>query len=203
MSPRSRLYSTLFAIPALLVLATGMASAQEQPDGALLATTCLGCHGIEHYKNVYPTYYVPKLAGQNAQYISDALKGYRSGQRPHTTMHAQASSLSDAQMQAIAEYFAGQATLEPRDVPNPPESVQTVCVACHAASGVSALPMYPHLAGQHKDYLAESLRQYKLGERKNPIMAGIIMQLGDKLDDEMIDELATWYAKQPGLQTAD
>ncbi len=55
--------------------------------------TCFGCHGVENYKNAYPDYSVPKLRHQHASYIVAALKEYRSGERPHATMHAQAASL--------------------------------------------------------------------------------------------------------------
>ena len=69
------------------------------------AETCLGCHGIEDYKNGYPTFPVPRLGGQNAQYIVDALKGYANGDRPHDTMHAQAATLSEHDMADIAAWF--------------------------------------------------------------------------------------------------
>lgn len=77
-------------------------------DGAALAETCRGCHGIEGYKNVYPTYKVPMLAGQNKDYLVIALKAYKSGERSHQTMQSQAMSLSEQDMEAIAAYFAAQ-----------------------------------------------------------------------------------------------
>lgn len=83
------------------VLAEGDASA-----GRTKATTCLGCHGVPGYNNVYPTYHVPKLGGQHAKYIVSALQAYKAGQRDHGTMHAQASSLSEQDMQDIAAYFS-------------------------------------------------------------------------------------------------
>lgn len=70
--------------------------------------TCVGCHGIPGYNNAYPTYHVPKLAGQHATYIESALKAYRSGDRKHSTMHAQASSLSDQDIKDIAAYLSQQ-----------------------------------------------------------------------------------------------
>jgi cytochrome c553 len=81
----------------------------DAEEGRRIAETCLGCHGIENYKNVYPTYPVPKLCGQNAQYLTDALRAYSSGDRPHGTMHAQAATLSEAEMKDIAAYFADPA----------------------------------------------------------------------------------------------
>ena len=68
--------------------------------------TCVGCHGIPGYSNAYPTYHVPKVAGQHAAYIEAALKAYRSGAREHSTMHAQASSLSDQDIKDIAAYLS-------------------------------------------------------------------------------------------------
>lgn len=82
------------------------ASAQGDPDrGEVLAYTCSGCHGIPFYKNVYPTYSVPKLGGQNQEYLITALKAYRSGERRHPTMQAQAATLSDQDILDVTAYF--------------------------------------------------------------------------------------------------
>ena len=73
--------------------------------GRVKANTCMGCHGIPKYNNVYPTYRVPKLGGQHKEYIIAALKEYREGNRPHKTMAAQAASLSDQDIEDIASYL--------------------------------------------------------------------------------------------------
>lgn len=93
---------------AAIILATPFLTLAEGDPaaGRAAAETCLGCHGIKNYKNVYPTYHVPKICGQNAQYLLDALTGYADGSRPHGTMHAQAATLSDADRQDIAAYFS-------------------------------------------------------------------------------------------------
>ena len=89
-----------------LAIAAGLCSAPAMADTRPVAVeTCLGCHAIENYKNAYPTFHVPKLAGQHAQYIMDALKAYANGERPHSTMHAQAATLSDEDMRTIANWF--------------------------------------------------------------------------------------------------
>jgi cytochrome c553 len=85
----------------MAVLAEGDATA-----GRLKAETCLGCHAVEGYFNVYPTYRVPKLGGQGPAYIESALKAYKSGTRAHDTMHANAADLSDQDMADIAAYMA-------------------------------------------------------------------------------------------------
>lgn len=74
----------------------------------------------------------------------------------------------------------------------------TPCAACHGEDGKGIAPMYPVLAGQHPDYLAHALEQYRNGERKNAIMAGFATALSD--DD--IADLAAWFGSLPGLTTA-
>lgn len=74
--------------------------------GKQLAYTCTGCHGIADYKNAYPSYRVPKIGGQNEQYIVAALTEYRKGERNHPTMKAQASSFSDQDIANIAAYLS-------------------------------------------------------------------------------------------------
>jgi cytochrome c553 len=69
------------------------------------------------------------------------------------------------------------------------------CAACHGADGNSPTgPDFPRLAGQHYDYLLKSLRDYKSGERKNPIMGGQVSGLSAQ---DMAD-LAAYYASQRG-----
>lgn len=91
-----------------LVLAAPLLADSMEDSAATLVETCRGCHGIEGYKNVYPTYKVPMLAGQNKDYLVIALKAYKSGERSHPTMQSQAKTLSEQDMEAIAAYFAAQ-----------------------------------------------------------------------------------------------
>ncbi|MEN8130226.1 MAG: cytochrome c [Pseudomonadota bacterium] len=86
------------------ILSTGQAAGNVEA-GKPMAQTCLGCHGVPSYTNVYPTYHVPKLGGQHPDYIVAALKAYKKGERDHGTMRAQAASLSDQDMADIAAYL--------------------------------------------------------------------------------------------------
>jgi cytochrome c553 len=51
---------------------------------------------------------VPRLGGQKAAYIVNALKEYRTGARDFGTMHAMAMDLTDEDMKQLGDYFAGQ-----------------------------------------------------------------------------------------------
>jgi cytochrome c553 len=81
-------------------------AAGDTEAGKIKSYTCTGCHGIPGYKNVYPTFHVPKLGGQNEAYIVAALKAYRDGERDHKTMVLQSEALSDEDIADIAAYFA-------------------------------------------------------------------------------------------------
>ncbi len=79
------------------------------------------------------------------------------------------------------------------------EAKAATCAACHGANGVSDIASNPILAGQYPSYLEHALRSYRDGSRENAIMAGFAAQLSD----EDIEDLAAWFASQPGpLQTA-
>ena len=104
----SRLLLTGLAF-AFLLLASGAATASGDAEaGKIKGYTCTGCHGIPGYKNVYPTFHVPKLGGQSAVYIEAALKAYRSGEREHSTMNLHAESLSDEDIADIAAWLESE-----------------------------------------------------------------------------------------------
>ncbi len=86
--------------------AVAAAPTGDAESGRLLAYTCQGCHGITGYKNVYPTYHVPRIGGQSAVYLTNALNEYRKGTRSHPTMEAQAQSFSDQDIADIAAFLS-------------------------------------------------------------------------------------------------
>jgi cytochrome c553 len=165
--------------------------------------TCYGCHGVETYKNAYPDYSVPELRHQSAAYIISALHEYRSGDRPHPTMHAQASSLSDQDIEDIAAYLQGEPLTPPAPTGTPPAQA-AACVACHGVNGLGVAapldPKPPILAGQHEDYLIEALKSYRNKRRKNVVMNGMAQLLATDHDLEVV---AHYFAQQPSpLETA-
>jgi cytochrome c553 len=194
-------YLTLLTLGASIAEAQTPAVAGDAKRGQVLAYTCNGCHAIPNYKNVYPTYSVPKLRGQRPEYLVAALKAYKSGERSHGTMHSQAASMNEQDMADIAVYLAGNEVLSKsaNDVPATARPKATeICLACHGTNGVGITADYPTLSGQHRDYLQRALTDYKKGGRKNAIMAG----MSASLTAEDIEQLAAYYAGQkPALET--
>ncbi len=196
--------SCRFVTTVTLVLALGASAsafaAGNAARGKVLSYTCLGCHGIEDYRNAYPDYDVPRLGGQHADYIVAALQEYRSGARSHPTMQVQAATLSDQDMQDIAAYFSSETVVKPdmAGAPTPPAKVATLCVSCHGKDGIAINSAYPDLAGQHENYLEQALQEYKVGERKNAVMSTFIVTL----TAQDIKDVARYYAGlKPGLVT--
>jgi cytochrome c553 len=121
---RTQPLAACFALAVLVSLGVTPAAAQTAPspaapapatapaapagnadNGRLLTYTCQGCHGVTGYKNAYPSYRIPKIGGQSAQYLTQALTEYRLGKRKHPTMQAQAESFSDQDIADIAAYL--------------------------------------------------------------------------------------------------
>lgn len=100
-----RIPLTLLLLSAALPLAS-----QAQTGNADAAkgkiSMCIGCHGIPMYKTAFPEVYsVPKIAGQQPDYIVKALQEYRAGERSHPTMRGIARGLTDQDMADVAAYY--------------------------------------------------------------------------------------------------
>lgn len=102
--PKYRLIAIMFMPFSMMGLA---AAAAEKPPAKEMA--CRACHGALGEKPLSPTY--PKLKGQNKAYLVASLKAYRSGSRSGgmaVMMAMQAKSLSDADIELLAEYYSKQ-----------------------------------------------------------------------------------------------
>jgi cytochrome c553 len=189
----------------LLSWSLGAHAAGDPKLGEKKFYTCYGCHGVANYKNAYPDYSVPKLRHQNGAYLIAALHEYRDGTRPHATMHAQAASLSDQDIEDIAAYLQGAEAVKPGAVSSSKAPKQVApCIACHGDNGLGVEapmdPKPPLLAGQHVDYLEQALTAYRNGRRKNVVMDSMAQLLSS---DEDVKIAAAYFAQHPSpLATA-
>jgi len=195
---KKTVFAAMLCISGAFLAATALAEGDVE-RGAALGYTCLGCHGIEGYRNAYPSYRVPKLGGQKAAYLVIALRGYREGTRAHPTMVAQASSLSDQDIDDVAAYLAsiGKDTVASGGSEGSALEEIATCVACHGQNGISLSPTWPTLAGQHEDYILHALAQYRDGARKDPVMA----PLASALSEDDVKLVARYFSRLDGLET--
>jgi cytochrome c553 len=99
---------TRFVFTVVLMLAAGLSvcAANEstvppKPDAA-----CAACHGAGGNQPISPE--IPRLAGQEYDYLVQALMQYRGGARQNPIMGAMAKSLSDTQIRNLARYYSAR-----------------------------------------------------------------------------------------------
>ena len=152
------------------------------------AATCFVCHG-DKGNSGNPQW--PSLAAQQSVYIVKQLKAYKSGERENAVMQAQSSKLTAEDINNYGAYFAVQ---QPAKAGGDPalakngKSKATVCLGCHGTSG-EGNGEFPRLAGQHPDYLAKQLADYKNGARNNDAMKAI----AGNLSEDDIKALAAFF----------
>jgi cytochrome c553 len=71
-----------------------------------------------------------------------------------------------------------------------------LCAACHGSDGIAVVPGAPNLAGQRLDYLRDAMAQYRDGRRDVAAMRAAI----GPLSAAELEQLARWYAAQPGAR---
>lgn len=93
-----------WAMAAAVLAVAATAARAEEADLSRLVLECEPCHGLD---GIAKDSEVPHLAGQNLLYLINQLHAFRSGRRKHREMDAMARPLSDAEIEALADYFAG------------------------------------------------------------------------------------------------
>jgi cytochrome c553 len=181
--------------PAQPETASGARVAEADPvqSGKAAAAPCAGCHGEA---GVTKTPGMPSLAGLDLKYLIAAMKAYKDGQRKNMVMAALLASVSEADMNNLALYYALQ---PPARAQTPSTGNQSAgraaaaaCAGCHGDQGVSSNPANPSLAGQDAQYLASALAAYKDGSREDAAMKGLAAALAEGT----IKDVAAFYAAQ-------
>jgi cytochrome c553 len=143
--------------------------------GAAKTAVCSACHGANG-NSTNPEW--PRLAGQNAVYIVEQLRLFRTGVRNNPVMKPLASTLSDQDIDDIAVYYEAQTPLGLEADPSywrPGEALYVrgdsahevpACIACHGPVGRGNLAAgYPALRAQQSVYLVKQLNDYASGAR--------------------------------------
>ncbi len=98
------------AIALILLGFVPLAHASGNPQRGLeISAVCQSCHGIDGNLSLQDDY--PKLGGQHADYLVQALKAYRSGDRNHAIMSGFARDLSDQDIADLAAWYSRQSGL--------------------------------------------------------------------------------------------
>lgn len=102
-----QLFSVILAMLALSATNTAMAKG-DAAAGQEKSSVCAACHGADGNSQIPMN---PRLAGQYPDYIVQALKDYKSGDRQNAIMNGIAAGLSEQDMQDLAAYFSSKSGL--------------------------------------------------------------------------------------------
>lgn len=178
--------------------------------GKVLAESCQSCHGAkgegmpaeDQDGDIIPA--IPALAGQIATYTYKQLRDYFNDSRSNGSMSGIAKGLSEQDAADVSAWFAslpmpqqktaGKNTAKAENMVSQGDGKRILppCSVCHGSEGQGEKMDIPALAGQHADYLARTLSDYKSGGRHNDIYSRMRL-IAQQLSDAEIKELAEYY----------
>lgn len=182
---------------------TGVAQAAGDAEaGQGKVAVCGACHGADGNS---PAPNFPKLAGQGERYLLKQLHDIKSGDRPVVEMTGMLDNLSDQDMADIAAYFSSQkmsvGAADPKLVARGEalfrggklEEGMPACTGCHSPDGAGlAAAGFPHLGGQHAQYVAKQLTDFREGNRTNDGDAMIMRAIAAKLSNKDIEAVSSF-----------
>ncbi len=159
--------------------------------GQALTTLCAGCHGPDGVSTDSAT---PSLAGQDPQYLVDALKSYRAG-RKHAAMQRAVAAVirSDSDAENVAAFYAAQQRTSAEHGQTLVQDIADKCNRCHSAGVDNQSMAIPNIRCQDKDYLIMALRSYRENRRESSAMHIMTLPYGEAI----IEGIASYYASQP------
>lgn len=172
----------------------------DSTDPAMLSHTCAGCHGTF---GASAGNSMPIIGGQPKAYLKQAMLEYREGKRHSTIMQRLAKGYDDAQLDAIAGFFAAQdwdsAAVEETNKEQVEQGKKIHatrgCAGCHGATGIAPKGNNaPRLAGQYPQYLYLQMKDYLNEKVKIPESAMVMRRMLKGSSDEDIRALAVFYA---------
>ncbi len=181
------------------------APAAAKPDlaqgEAKYTAVCAACHGADGNSGVPVN---PKLAQQHPEYLVKQLQEFKAGKRANPIMQPMAAMLSDADMKNIAAWLVAKKAkpgfAKDKELVAMGERIYrggiadrqvAACAGCHSPNGAGLPSQYPRLSGQHADYTATQLNQFRDGTRKNSPQ---MLQISAKLNDREIRAVSDYIA---------
>lgn len=172
-------------------------------------TACKSCHQADGSGNGAAGW--PRLAGMNADYMVRQLQDIASGERENAIMKPIASGLTEKEMRAASEYYAGMKP--PAEVPGDagadgvPEGKAIAerglwrkgvpaCVSCHGPGGRGVGADFPGLAGQHARYITSQIEAWQSDTRANDPNR-LMDAVAERLTDEEVAAVAAYFASIP------
>lgn len=157
--------------------------------GEPLSAECGSCHGS---KGVSTDPSIPTLAGQDAQYLANAIKAYQDDSRHQEAMHMTLTKTSVSDIQHIAAFYSVQESRAAEEEFISMKDLADKCERCHAPGMENPMMIFPKIRGQNREYLIKSLRAYRDNNRGSSPMHKMSLPYSEAV----IESIATWYASQ-------
>lgn len=181
------------AVP-LIVLWSALAMPAGAQDPPAAAAPCIECHAAADNRTS-----LPRLEGQNEAYLRMTLGQFRENHRKAFPMNAVAGDLADAEIDALAVWFAAQPWVAESLAPDPVQVAEGAalvqrfeCAACHGPA-FAGTEVIPRTAGQNPVYLARQLRAFSKGDRYHPPVANGARMF--RLAPDEIEAIAAYLAQ--------
>lgn len=177
-------------------------SSADPANGKEEAEICATCHGEN---GVALLHQAANLAGQRASYIYKQLKDFKDGHRIEHEMNRFARRLNDKSIADLAVWYASlplPAYSKPDAISDnirklvykgDPERLLKSCSSCHNRDGLGGQFSHPQIAGQTREYLVQSLHDFRDGSRENDVWSRMRV-VAEALTDEEIEGLADFYS---------
>ena len=182
----------LAVVLCLLAVPLQPLSAGQEKFADIMPTikTCETCHGEGGNSSIAAN---PVLGGQHFYYLYVQLKDFKAGRRENAIMGPLTATLSKDQMKLIAEYFSSKPWPEREALALDEDTIKRAkkttnagqCVACHLG-GFEGDSRVPYSAGQHPEYLAKTLIDFKTKARNNSPSKSTLMGSFDDADLEAV-----------------
>jgi cytochrome subunit of sulfide dehydrogenase len=183
---------------AMGAMAMSSATFAAPPSAEMLSYSCAGCHGTNG-SSAGPS--MPSLAGQDKKVLVDSMKGFKSGDRPSSVMGRLAKGYSDADFEAMGDFFSKQkraasgVKLDAAKIKKGAAVAEKYCSRCHIEDGKEGKDGASIVAGQWLKYLQIQNDDYLSGKRKMvEKMEEKVKQLPNAKED--MDAAAYFYASK-------
>ncbi|MCP4701550.1 MAG: c-type cytochrome [Gammaproteobacteria bacterium] len=183
-------------------LMLGAASASAAPDGAMLANTCAGCHGLDG-ASVGPA--SPIIGGVAEDTFIEAMEAYRNGDRPSTIMGriVAKGGYTDEEIKAMAKFFAGKKWVSAKQNTDAAAAAsgkklhKKFCEKCHEDGGAKDVDGSNILAGQWMPYLTYSMEDFHNGVRDmSKKMKKRMKKMYKQASDKGFGEIVQFYGSR-------
>jgi cytochrome c553 len=191
---------------ASVFFASHATSALADPATQVDTSKCTVCHGMHGEGGPGG---VPRLAGQNADYMNHALSLFKTGARASPVMQPIARNLSNMEIRQLADYFSeqraprldvgtsssGQLVLAGMQLAEKGAVNVAACFSCHAADGKESSARFPRITAEPAQFVINRLHEFQARAQGKTPEPGTMTAVAATLDEKQIEAAAAYLSQ--------